>query len=135
MTAEQYIETLPDVKLIFAYIECIIHGALTGAEFEDFDIFMFHKEYEDVKDEIDTLVEQARDRALTDYRIASEGDILRYYDETYGEFIENNEDLQEYGKKWKENPWKEFRDSLNEVKAYYKNGKWYEHNDYYFIVW
>ena len=82
MTAEEYIKSLPDVNLIFAYIECIITEAPTGAEVEDFDIFIFHKEYEDVKDEIDALVEQARDRALTDYRITSEGDILRYYDET-----------------------------------------------------
>lgn len=133
MTAEQYIKTLPDSELILAYIALAVSKDIEGTEGMDADIN--NDEYEDVKDQVDTLIEQARDRAITNYPIRSEEDALKYFEDTYGEFIENNEDLQEYEKKWKENPWKEFRDSLNEVKAYYKNGKWYEHNDYYFIVW
>ena len=128
MTAEQYIETLPDVKLIFAYIECIIHEELTGAEFEDFDIFIFHKEYEDVKDQIDTLVEQARDRALVDYRITSEQDILRYYDEMFPNW-ENDPDLVEERKQWEEYSWYKLRQALD---ATYGNN-WHEYQSYYFV--
>nr|DAJ32211.1 MAG TPA: hypothetical protein [Bacteriophage sp.] len=126
MTAEEYIRSLSDKDLIFAYIECIIQEALTGEEFEDFDIFMFHKEYEDVKDEIDTLVEQARDRAIAEYPITSVEDAMRYFDECYGEDLEYDEDLVEWRKKWEEDPWSQFYHVLDEM------GDWYEDNGYHF---
>lgn len=128
MTAEEYIRSLSDKDLIFAYIECIIQEELTGAEFEDFDIFIFHKEYEDVKDEIDTLVEQARDRALTDYRITSEGDILRYYDETcHGH--ENDPGVQEGRKTLEDDPLGMLHQLLNTM-----SDNWDEYDGYYFVV-
>lgn len=128
MTAEEYIISLSDKDLIFAYIECIIQEELTGAEFEDFDIFIFHKEYEDVKDEIDTLVEQARDRALTDYRITSEGDILRYYDETcHGH--ENDPDVQEGRKRFEDDPLGMLHQLLDTM-----SDNWAECDGYYFVV-
>nr|DAS62257.1 MAG TPA: hypothetical protein [Ackermannviridae sp.] len=108
--------------------ECIIQEALTGAEFEDFDIFIFHKEYEDVKDEIDALVEHARDRALTDYRITSEGDILRYYDETcHGH--ENDPDVQEGRKRFEDDPLGMLHQLLDTM-----SDNWAEYNGYYFVV-
>lgn len=116
MTAEEYIRSLSDKDLIFAYIECIIQEALTGAEFED------------VKDEIDTLVEQARDRALTDYRITSEGDILRYYDETcHGH--ENDPDVQEGRKRFEDDPLGMLHQLLDTM-----SDNWAEYNGYYFVV-
>lgn len=128
MTAEEYIRSLSDKDLIFAYIECIIQEELTGAEFEDFDIFIFHKEYKDVKDEIDALVEQARDRALTDYRITSEGDILRYYDETcHGH--ENDPDVQEGRKRFEDDALGMLHQLLNTM-----SDNWAEYNGYYFVV-
>lgn len=128
MTAEEYIKTLPDVNLIFAYIECIIQEELTGAEFEDFDIFILHKEYEDVKDEIDAFVEQARNRALTDYRITSEGDILRYYDETcHGH--ENDPGVQEGRERFEDDPLGMLHQLLNTM-----SDNWAECNGYYFVV-
>lgn len=128
MTAEEYIKTLPDVNLVFAYVECIITEALTGAEFEDFDIFIFHKEYEDVKDEIDTFVEQARNRALVDYRITSEGDILRYYDETcHGH--ENDPDVQEGRKRFEDDPIGMLHQLLDTM-----SDNWAECDGYYFMV-
>ena len=132
MTAEQYIKTLPDSELILAYIACAVSEGIEGTEGMDADIN--NDEYEDVKDQVDTLIEQARDRAYAPYKIENEDDAMKYFDDCYGEFIEDDPDIQEERKRWERNPWGEFIDCLNEFKDYYKNSKWYEHNGYYFMV-
>lgn len=130
MTAEEYVGSLPDKDLIFAYINCIIFEYLTGAEFEDFDIFIFHKQYEDVKDYIDAFVEEARDRALTDYPIKSEQDILRYYDETcHCHENDPDVDIQEGRKRFEDDPLGMLHQLLDTM-----SDNWAEYNGYYFVV-
>lgn len=132
MTAEQYIKTLPDSELILAYIKCVMSEDIEGTEGIVVDIN--NDEYEDVKDQVDTLIEQARDRAFVPYKIETKYDLMKYFYEVYGEFIDEEPDIQEYKKVWEQNPWKEFIDSLNEMKDYYKNANWYECDGYYFVV-
>lgn len=132
MTAEEYIKTLPDVKLIFAYIKCVMSEDIEGTE--DMDVDINNDEYEDVKDQVDALIEQARDRAFVPYKIETKSDLMKYFDEVYGEFIDGDPDIKEYKKVWMIDPWKEFIDSLNEMKDYYKNANWYECDGYYFMV-
>ena len=89
---------------------------------------MLHKDYEDVKDQIDELVEQARDRALTDYQITSEQDILRYYDETcHGH--ENDPDVQEGRKRFEDDPLGMLHQLLDTM-----SDNWAECDGYYFVV-
>lgn len=59
---------------------------------------------------------------------------MKYFYEVYGEFIDEEPGIQEYKKVWEQNPWKEFIDSLNEMKDYHKNANWYECDGYYFVV-
>ena len=59
---------------------------------------------------------------------------MKYFNEVYGEFIDGDPDIQAYKKTWMIDPWKEFIDSLNEMKDYYKNANWYEYDGYYFMV-
>ena len=124
MIAEEYIMSLSDKDLIIAYIECIITGALTGEEFEDFDIFILHKQYEDVKDEIDAFVEQARDRALVPYKIKTEDDLMKCYNELFGD---DWEESSEHLMIWND-PWGQFYSALDEI------GRWAEYNGYYFVA-
>lgn len=125
MTVEQYIKTLPDADLIFAYIACAgTEDINVGEDLRDLDIE--NDEYEDFSDETEELVEQARDRAIAEYPISSKEDALRYFDECYGEDLEYDEDLVEWRKKWEEDPWSQFYHTLDEM------GDWYEDNGYHF---
>lgn len=132
MTAEEYIKTLPDVDLIFAYISCVISENVEGTE--DMDVDINNDEYEDVKVQVDKLVEQARDRAFVPYKIETKSDLMKYFDEVYGEFIDNDPDIREYKKVWMIDPWKEFIGIIDEMKDYYKDSKWYEYGGYYFTT-
>ena len=68
------------------------------------------------------------------YKIETKYDLMKYFYEVYGEFIDEEPGIQEYKKVWEQNPWKEFIDSLNEMKDYHKNANWYECDGYYFVV-
>lgn len=124
MTAEQYIKTLPDSELILAYIKCVEREDIEGTEGIVVDIN--NDEYEYVKDQVDLLIEQARDRAFVPYKIETKYDLMKYFDECYGEDLEYDEDLVEWRKKWEEDPWSQFYHVLDEM------GDWYEDNGYHF---
>lgn len=126
MTAEEYIKTLPDADLILAYISCVISENVEGTE--DMDADINNDEYEDVKDQVDTLIEQARDRAIVNYPIRSEEDIIGIFDEMFPNW-ENDPDLVEERKQWEEYPWYKLRQALN---ATYGNN-WHEYQSYYFV--
>ena len=99
MTIEEYIKTLPDAELILAYIACAgTEDIDVGEDLRDLDIE--NDEYEDFSDETEELVEQARDRAIADYPINSKEEALRYFDECYGDDLEDDEELQEWREKW-----------------------------------
>lgn len=93
-------------------------------------ISSYSKQYEDVKDEIDAFVEEARDRALTDYPITSEKDVLRYYDETCrGHENDPDVDIQEGRKRFEDDQLGMLHQLLDTM-----SDNWYECDGYYFMV-
>ncbi len=105
---KEYAKTLPDAGLTLAYIQCVESG------------------YTQDKEIADMYGQHARERLLFDYKVHNREDILRVFDDTFPDW-ENNPDLIEERKKWEEYPWQMFRQALNEM------GKWCDFDGYYFV--
>ena len=110
LTLIEYIRTLPNSKLIEAYM-----GSLAIGQMRDKEI-------------IDMYEQHARERLIIDYPIHGREDILRFFDEMFPDW-ENNPDLVEERKEWEEYPWYKLRQALG---ATYGNN-WHEYQSYYFV--
>lgn len=110
LTLIEYIRTLPNSKLIEAYM-----GSLAIGQMRDKEI-------------IDMYEQHARERLIFDYPIHGDEDILRVFDEMFPNW-ENDPDLVEERKQWEEYSWYKLRQALD---ATYGNN-WHEYQSYYFV--
>lgn len=104
----EHIETLPDAYIVRQYLTCVELG------------------YTQDKEIVDLYEQHAHDRLLIDHPIHTSDDVLKYFDEVFPNW-ENNSDLREERKKWEEDPWGKFRQSLDEM------GSWCEYGGCYFV--
>lgn len=139
MTIKEHINTLKDPSpgLVFAYIACV---SKAGIDIGNLDIE--NDEYEDVKAEVDELIEQAYYCSIADFPILTERDTWRYFENCYWEYHGDNGEyikLIEHKRPWMKSPWKKFRQMVERnVEAINKknnsNDALYECNGYYFII-
>lgn len=141
MTVKEYIKTLENAGQVLAHVACVqkegfdIDEHLYGLDIEN-------DEYEDHKKQVDKLVEQAVYCSVGDYPITTEKDTWKYFEDYYWRYYGDNGDwmkLQEYKRKWMENPWAKFfrhveRLIENIKKQNNSNDALYENGGYYFMI-
>lgn len=141
MTVKEYIKTLENAGLVLAYIECVLKEGFDVDE-HLYGLDIENDEYEDVKDRVEKLVEQAVYCSVGDYPITTEKDTLKYFEDAYWRHYGDDGDwmkLQEYKRKWMEDPWVKFFRQVERNIEYIRkqnnsNDALYESGGYYFII-